>query len=162
MFLADTAVNELPSAEQLADFAEQTAKLARKLGHEPRVAMISYSNFGNLDLERSRLVRESVEVLDGRNVDFEYDGEMGADVALNAELMRLYPFCRLSGPANILIMPGLHSAHVSTKLIHELGGGSVIGPLLMGLSQRAQLVPWGAPVTDIVNMAALAAHEAIG
>ena len=162
VFLADTAVNELPSAEQLADFAEQTAKLARKLGHEPRVALISYSNFGNLDLERSRLVREAVEVLDGRKVDFEYDGEMGADVALNAELMRLYPFCRLSGPANVLIMPGLHSAHVSTKLIHELGGGSVIGPLLMGLSQRAQLVPWGAPVTDIVNMAALAAHEAIG
>ena len=162
VFVADTAVHELPTSEQLADFAVQTAKLARKLGHEPRVAMISYSNFGNLDLARSGTVREAVEILDDLQVDFEYDGEMGADVALNAELMKLYPFCRLSAPANVLIMPGLHSSQVSTKLIHEMGGASIIGPLLMGLSKRAQIVPWGATVTDIVNMAALAAHDAIG
>ena len=162
VFVADTAVHELPTAGQLADFAQQSAKLARQMGHEPRVAMISYSNFGNLDMARSRTVREAVEVLDSRGVDFEYDGEMGADVALNPELMKLYPFCRLSGSANVLIMPGLHSSHVSSKLIHELGGGSVIGPLLMGLSKRAQIVPWGATVTDIVNMAALASHDAIG
>ena len=162
VFVADTAVHELPTSEQLADFAVQTAKLARKLGHEPRVAMISYSNFGNLDLARSGTVREAVEILDDLQVDFEYDGEMGADVALNPELMKLYPFCRLSAPANILIMPGLHSAQASTNLIHEMGGASVIGPLLMGLSKRAQIVPWGATVTDIVNMAALAAHDAIG
>jgi len=160
LFLSDTAVHELPTSEQLADFAVQAAATARRFGHEPRVALISFSNFGNPDIERSHIVRDAVAVLDSRKVDFEYDGEMGADVALSAELMRLYPFCRLSGPANVLIMPGLHSAHVSTRLMHELGGGTVIGPILIGLSKPVQILPQGATVNDIVNMAAMAAHDA--
>jgi malate dehydrogenase (oxaloacetate-decarboxylating)(NADP+) len=161
LFIADTAVHELPSAAELAEIAIQTAAVARQLGHEPRQALVSFSNFGNPDLERSHLVAEAVAILDSRKVDFEYDGEMGADVALNPELMTYYPFCRLSGPANVLIMPGLHSAHISTNLVHELGGGTVIGPLLKGLSKPAQIVPWSANVSDMVNMAALAAYDSL-
>ena len=161
LFLSDTAVHELPTAAQLADFAIQTAAVARQLGHEPRVALLSFSNFGNPRLTRSQLVVDAVAILDSRQVNFEYDGEMGADVALNAELLDIYPFCRLSGLANVLIMPGLHSAHISTQLVHELGGVTVIGPLLMGLSKPAQIVPMGATVSDMVNMAALAASDAL-
>ncbi len=161
IFLADTAVHELPQPEQLADFAVCTAQVARRFGHEPRVALISFSNFGAPDLPRSQLVRDAVGILDRRKVDFAYDGEMGVDVALNQELKQLYPFCRLSMPANVLIMPGLHSANVATKLMQNLGGGTVIGPLLMGLSRPAQILNQGATVSDIVNTAALAAHEAI-
>ncbi len=101
-------------------------------------------------------------MLDSRNVDFEYDGEMAADVALNTELMQeRYPFCRLSGPANVLIMPALHPANISSKLMQELGGGTVIGPLLLGLEKPVQIVPMGATVSEIVTMAALAAHETL-
>jgi len=160
LFVSDTAVHELPTPEQLADFAQQTAAVARRMGHEPRVALISFSNFGNPMLSRSEIIRNAVRVLDGRQVPFEYDGEMGVDVALNPELLKLYPFCRLSEPANVLIMPGLHSSQTSTKLLGELGGGTVIGPMLMGLSKPAQIVPMGATVSDMVNMAALAAHDA--
>jgi len=161
LFISDTVVRELPTPEELADTAIQTAAVAKKLGHEPRVALLSFSNFGNPDLERSEVVREAVAELDRREVSFEYDGEMSPDTALNLEVMKLYPFCRLSGPANILIMPGLHSAHISSSLMHALGGGTVIGPTLIGLSKPAQIVPIGSTVTDIVNMAALAAYEAI-
>jgi malate dehydrogenase (oxaloacetate-decarboxylating)(NADP+) len=161
LFLSDTVVRELPGPEELADTAIHTAALARRMGHEPRVALLSYSNFGNPDLSRSHVVHEAVAELDSREVDFEYDGEMGADVALNPEVMKLYPFCRLSRPANVLVMPGLHSAHISSNLMHELGGGTVIGPILIGLSKPVQIVPMGATVTDIVNMAALAAYDAM-
>ena len=160
LFLADTAVNELPSSEEMADFAIQAAAAARRYGHEPRVALISFSNFGNPDIERSHIVRDAVAVLDKRRVNFEYDGEMGLDTALNPELMKQYPFCRLSGPANVLIMPGLHSAHASTRLVNELGAGTVIGPLLIGLEKPVQILNAGATVNDMVNMAAFAAHEA--
>jgi len=161
LFVSDTAVHELPNPEQLADFAQQTAAVARRMGHEPRVALLSFSNFGNPMLSRSEVIRDAVKVLDARQVPFEYDGEMGVDVALNPEVMELYPFCRLSEPANVLIMPGLHTSQTSTKLLGELGGGTVIGPMLMGLSKPAQIVPMGATVSDMVNMAALAAHDAI-
>ena len=161
LFVADTAVHELPKAEQLADFAIQAASVAQRMGHEPRVALLSFSNFGNPMLERSQLTRDAVLLLDERRVSFEYDGEMSVDVALNSELLDLYPFCRLSAPANVLIMPGLHSSQISTNLLHELGGGTVIGPMLQGLSKPAQIVPMGATVSDIVNMAALTAHDAI-
>ena len=162
VFLADTSVHDLPTPEQLADIAEQSATRARVLGHEPRVAFLSFSNFGNPPRENTRRVRQAVEVLDGRQVDFEYDGEMQANVALDGELMKqLYSFCRLSGPANVLIMPGLHSANISAKLMQQIGGGTVIGPLLSGLSKPAQIVPLGATVNDLVTAAALAAHDAI-
>ncbi|MBI2584353.1 MAG: NADP-dependent malic enzyme [Rhodospirillales bacterium] len=160
LFVSDTAVYELPQPDELADIAQQTAAVARRMGHEPRVALISFSNFGNPPLARSQLVREAVKLLDQRQADFEYDGEMGIDVALNKELMALYPFCRLTGPANVLIMPGLHSAQTSTKLVHELGGTTVLGPILMGLSKPAQIVPMGSTVATMINMAALAAHLA--
>ncbi len=161
LFVADTAVHELPDPSQLADFAIQSAVVARRMGHEPRVAFASYSYFGNPSLERSQIVRNAVLALDERRVSFEYDGDMGVDVALNKELQAHYPFCRLSDAANVLIMPGLHASKIATTLVHELGGGTVIGPMLMGLSKPAQIVPMGATVSDMVNMAALAAHDAI-
>jgi len=162
VFLADTSVHELPTPEQMADIAIQSADQVRAMGHEPRVALLSFSNFGNPPREKTLRVRQAVQLLDERDVDFEYDGEMQASVALDGELMRqLYPFCRLSGPANILIMPALHSANISAKLMQKIGGGTVIGPLLIGLSKSAQIVPLGATVGDLVTAAALAAHDAI-
>jgi malate dehydrogenase (oxaloacetate-decarboxylating)(NADP+) len=129
------------------------------MGYVPRVAFLAYSTFGQPEGERARKVREAVEILDGRRVDFEYDGEMAADVALNSAAMAPYPFCRLSGPANVLIMPAWHSASISTKLLQELGGSTVIGPLLVGLDKPVQIVSLGARDSDIVNMAALAAFN---
>ncbi len=161
VFIADSTVHELPTPEELADIACQSAEKAREMGHEPRVALLSFSNFGNPPREKALRVRDAIDVLDSRNVDFEYDGELAADVALNEDLREVYPFCRLSGPANILIMPALHSANISTKLLQELGGGTLVGPLLMGLQKPAQIVQMGTTVSDLVNMATLAAHEAI-
>ncbi|MGE0845283.1 MAG: NADP-dependent malic enzyme [Flavobacteriaceae bacterium] len=157
VFIADTAVHDMPTAEELADIAEEAADVARRLGHEPRVAMLAYSTFGYPRGERSDRVREAVRLLDGRRVDFEYDGEMAADVALNRDLMAAYPFCRLTGPANVLVMPAFHSASISTKMLQELGGSTVIGPMLVGLDKPVQIVPLGATDTELVNMAALAA-----
>lgn len=162
VFIADTNVHEVPDAEALADIAVESAAKARQLGHEPRVALLSFSNFGNPMRPHADRIREAVRILDQRKVDFEYDGDMAADTALNYSLMqRLYPFCRLSGPANVLVMPALHSANIGAKLLQELGGGTVIGPILLGLSNPAQVVQMGATVNDIVHAAALAAHDAI-
>jgi malate dehydrogenase (oxaloacetate-decarboxylating)(NADP+) len=161
-FLADTSVHELPSPEQMADIAIQSAAHARAMGHEPRVALLSFSNFGNPQREKAERIRQAVAALDAREVDFEYDGEMQANVALDFDLMReLYPFCRLTGPANVLIMPALHSANISAKLLQHLGGGTVIGPLLIGLSKPAQIVSMGSTVNDTVTAAALAAYDAV-
>ena len=159
VFISDTTVHELPTPQELADIAVQTAAKARMMGHEPRVALLSFSNFGNPMAEKADRIRAAVAELDTRKVDFEYDGEMAADVALDPELMKLYPFCRLSGPANVLIMPALHTANVTSKLMRKLGGGTVIGPLLMGLEKPAQIVPIGATVSDLVTAAAFAAHD---
>jgi len=162
VFLADTSVHELPSPEELADIAVQSAAQARALGHEPRVALLSFSNFGNPKREKAERIRQAVAELDCRTVDFEYDGEMQANVALDFSLMQeLYPFCRLTGPANVLIMPALHSANISAKLLQQIGGGTVIGPLLIGLSKPAQIVSMGSTVNDTVTAAALSAYDAI-
>jgi malate dehydrogenase (oxaloacetate-decarboxylating)(NADP+) len=161
VFIADTHVHELPEPEVLADIAIQTAAKARQMGHEPRVALLSFSNFGNPMREKAQRIREAMLALDRRQVDFEYDGEMSPDVALNDEIRKLYPFCRLSGPANVLIMPALHTANVSFKLMQQLGGASVIGPLLIGLAKPVQIVQMGATVSELVNTAALAAHDAV-
>ena len=127
------------------------------------MALLSFSNFGNPPSAAAERIRDAVAMLDSRTVDFEYDGEMAADVALDPELMqRLYPFCRLSGPANVLVMPDLHAANIAAKLLTQLRGGTVIGPILHGLSKPVQILQMGANVSDVVNMAALAAHEAIG
>ncbi len=163
VFIADTMVHELPDPVELADIATQTAATARTMGFEPRVALLSFATFGNPPVAKAARVREVVLELDRRKVDFEYDGEMAPDVALDVELMRQhYPFCRLSGPANILIMPALHSAHIASKLLQQLGGGTVIGPLLVGLERPVQIVPMNASVSDMLNIAAIAAHDAIG
>ncbi|AIT06792.1 malic enzyme [Sphingomonas taxi] len=157
VFIADTTVNERPTGEQLADFAEQTAQVARRMGHEPRVAMLSYSTFGNPKGAWVDNIREAVSVLDGRNVGFEYEGEMPPDVALNPRQLANYPFARLSGPANILIMPGLQSAHISAKLLRELGGDSVIGPMLIGMEKPVQIAPMTSTASELVTLAVLAA-----
>ncbi len=160
VFIADTTVQELPNGNEIAEIAVQTAALAQQMGHKPRVALLSFSNFGNAAGDVADNMRDGVRMLDAKKVDFEYDGEMAADTALNEELLKLYPFSRLSGPANVLIMPGLHSANISSKLLQELGGGTVIGPLLIGLEKPVQIVQMGATVSDIVNLAALAAYSA--
>ena len=157
VFIADTTVNERPTAEQLADIAERTAAVARRMGHEPRVAFLSYSNFGNPKGEWLDNIREAVTVLDGRQVGFEYEGEMAPDVALNPKQLKNYPFARLSGPANILIMPGLQSAHISAKLLRELGGDSVIGPMLIGMEKPVQVAPMTSTASELVTLAVLAA-----
>ena len=160
VIVADTAVHDMPNAVELADIAEEAAGFARRMGYEPRVAMLAYSTFGHPPGERSERVQEAVKILDKRRVDFEYDGEMAADVALNPKLMAQYPFCRLSGPANVLVMPAFHSASISTKMLQELGGCTVIGPLLVGLNKPVQIVSLNAKDSDIVNMAAIAAFSA--
>ncbi|GAA4526143.1 NADP-dependent malic enzyme [Chelativorans composti] len=160
VIVADSAVHDMPNAEEIADIAEEAAKFARRMGYEPQVAMLAYSTFGHPQGERSAKVIEAVQILDKRHVDFEYDGEMAADVALNPKLMEQYPFCRLSGPANVLIMPAYHAASISTKMLQELGGSTVIGPMLVGLNKPVQIVPMNAKDSDIVNMAAFAAYTA--
>jgi len=160
--VADTAVTEMPEAHEIADIAIEAAGVARRLGYEPRLALLAFSSFGHPAGERSARVIEAVKILDTKRVDFEYDGEMAADVALNPELMTAYPFCRLSGPANVLVMPAFHSASISTKMLQELGGATVIGPLLVGLDRPVQIVQLGAKDNQLVNMAALAAYNVSG
>jgi malate dehydrogenase (oxaloacetate-decarboxylating)(NADP+) len=162
VFLADTAINETPSPEQLATIAKQMVGNARTMGHEPRVAFLSFSNFGSREIERIDRIRKAIRLLDAEKVDFEFDGEMQADMALDYELLReTYPFVRLTGPANVLIMPGLHSAHISSRLMQRLGGVTVIGPVIDGLQKPMQIVQMGATVSDLVNHAALAAYGAL-
>ncbi|HEY1941974.1 MAG TPA: NADP-dependent malic enzyme [Roseiarcus sp.] len=157
--VADTAITEMPSAQDLAQIAIEAAGVARRLGYVPRVALLAFSNFGHPAGERAQRVQEAVEILDSQRVDFEYDGEMGADVALNRELMMAYPFCRLTDTANVLVMPAFHSAAISTRMVQELGGATVIGPLIVGLEKPVQIVSLGAKDSDIVNMAALASFN---
>jgi len=162
LFIADTRVHEVPDAKELADIAIKAAQYARKFGHEPRVALLSYSNFGQPMRPHMERIREAVRILEARKVDFEFDGDMQAGVALNYELMQdVYPFCRLSGPANVLVMPALHSASITSGMLGAMGGGTVIGPILVGLSKPIQIVPLGSTVNDLVHIAAFAAHDAI-
>ena len=160
IFVADTNVHDMPNASELADITQQSAEVVREIfGIEPKAALVSYSNFGKPFTERSVYIRDAIKILDDRKVDFEYDGEMGANVALNENLMQLYPFCRLSGPANLLIMPAIHSASISTKMLQEVGGGNLVGPYLVGFNEPIQIAPLGANVADMVNLAALAAFK---
>ena len=159
VLVADTAVTEMPDAQELAETAIEAAGVARKLGYEPRLALLAFSTFGHPPGERSSRVQEAVRILDQRRVDFEYDGEMAADVALNRTQMAAYPFCRLTGPANVLIMPAFHSASISTKMVQELGGATVIGPLLVGLDMSVQIAQLAATDSELVNLAALAAYS---
>ena len=162
VLVADTAVTEMPTAAELADIAIEAAGVARRMGYEPKLALLAFSTFGHPAGERSDRVIEAVKILDSKRVDFEYDGEMAADVALNPALAAAYPFSRLSGPANVLVMPAFHSASISTKMLKELGGATVIGPLLVGLDRPVQIVQLGASDNQLVNMAALAAFNVSG
>jgi malate dehydrogenase (oxaloacetate-decarboxylating)(NADP+) len=155
--IADTTVTERPNGKQLADIAIQTAGAARRIGLEPRVAFLSYSNFGNPPGSYLGALHEAVAILDELRPGFEYEGEMSVDLALNRDMAGVYPFNRLTGPANVLVMPGLQSANIAAKLLKELGGGRVIGPVLMNMQKSVQIVPMTSGATDIVTLAALAA-----
>jgi malate dehydrogenase (oxaloacetate-decarboxylating)(NADP+) len=162
VLVADTAIHERPDAATLAEIATCAPRRRRRLGHEPRVAFLSFSTFGDPKGSIPGSVREAVRLLDARGVDFEYDGEMAADVALDPGLRAaVYPFCRLTGPANVLVMPGLHAAHILTKAVPRLTSAQTIGPLLMGLSAPVQIVGMEAGVNQILDVACLAAHAAI-
>ncbi|MGX7894025.1 NADP-dependent malic enzyme [Tsuneonella sp. HG222] len=156
VFLADTTINERPSSEELAHIACETARVARRLGHEPRVAFLSYSTFGNPSGKWLENIRQAVHILDLKQPGFEYEGEMAPDAALNPTVMKLYPFSRLSAPANVLIMPGLQSANLSAKLLRELAGNAVIGPMLIGMEKPVQIAPMTAIAPDILTLAVLA------
>ncbi len=159
LFIADVSVTEFPTGDELADIARETATFVRRLGVEPRVAFMAVSNFGQPVTERSDKIRDAVAKLDQLGVDFEYDGEMLPAIALNPDAKTLYPFLRLTEPANVLIMPALHSAAISASLMREAGRATVLGPILVGLEHSIQICQLGASVTDIVNMAAFAAYE---
>ena len=159
VLIGDTLVHEWPEAEDLALIAQRGAQVARDLGLEPRVAFVSFSTFGYPVSERSEKMHRAPEVLDRIGVDFEYDGEMAVDVALNPQVMAQYPFTRLSGPANVLVVPARHSASISVKLMQELAGATVIGPILTGLKSPIQVCSTVSTANDILNMAVMAACE---
>ncbi|MBX7458947.1 NADP-dependent malic enzyme [Qipengyuania sp. 1NDH17] len=162
-FLADTTINERPSAAELAHIAKETAAVARRMGHEPRVAFMSYSTFGNPSGQWLGNLRDAVALLDADDtVDFEYEGEMAPDAALNRKVMELYPFSRLSGPANVLIMPGLQSANLSAKLLRELGGETMVGPMMIGSEKPVQIAPMTAIAPDLLTLAVLASAGVVG
>jgi malate dehydrogenase (oxaloacetate-decarboxylating)(NADP+) len=162
VLIGDTLVHEWPDADDLANIAESGARVARHLGLEPRVAFVSFSTFGYPVSERAEKMHRAPEVLDSRGVDFEYEGEMTVDVALNVESQKKYPFSRLTGPANILVVPARHSASISVKLLQEMAGATVIGPILTGLDQSIQIASTTSTTNDILNMAILAASKVGG
>jgi malate dehydrogenase (oxaloacetate-decarboxylating)(NADP+) len=160
LFVADTNVTELPDGEEIVEIALEAARAVKALGVTPRVAFLSYSSFGNPKLgARAEKVRKAVAILDTMDVDFEYEGEMPPELALDPSKRGNYPFMRLTGPANVLIMPAIHSASIATKLVQELGEATVIGPVLLGMSKPVQICPLSASVSKILNMAIVAAYE---
>lgn len=160
LFIADTAINETLTEGELAEVAIRSAAKAKQMGHEPKVAFISFSAFGgHMIKDGIEKIHKAIEILDNSNVDFEYDGELSVDVALNQDKLSLYPFCKLSRPANILIMPGLHSASISSKLLQEVGGGSTVGPILIGMEKSVQVVQMTSSVSEILNLAMLAVAD---
>jgi malate dehydrogenase (oxaloacetate-decarboxylating)(NADP+) len=159
VLIADTSVTEMPTADQLADIAVQAAAAARRFGLTPRVALLASTSFGFPRSERSERIIEAVQILEHRGVDFEYDGEMAVDVALDREKLALYPFARITDTANVLIMPAIHSASISTRLLQQMGQASVMGPLLVGLEKPVQIAPLGAKMSEIYNAAMVAAYD---
>ncbi|WP_375668149.1 NADP-dependent malic enzyme [Bartonella sp. AP36NXGY] len=160
VFIADTAVYENPNAEEFADIAEQTASFVRGFGYQPRVAFLAFSTFGYMKGQTTQQIQDAINILHERKVDFEFDGEISADVALNSKLMQQYPFMGLTEPANILVMPGYHASSVASKMLQELGEATIIGPILIGLEKSVQIVPFSGSDTDVVNIAMLAAYHA--
>ena len=160
VFIADTTVNEYPSSEQLSKIAISAARVVRLFGFNPKVAFLSHSTFGQPVTSRTKHIRDAVEILQDKKVDFQFDGDMQPDVALNEEYKELYPFSGIVGNANILIMPGQHSAVISFKMMKTLGGAKVIGPLLIGLGQAVEIAPLRSSTSDILNLASVAAYSA--
>ncbi|WP_375648721.1 NADP-dependent malic enzyme [Bartonella sp. OT172YNZD] len=160
VFITDTAVYENPNAEELADIAEQTASFVRGFGYQPRVAFLAFSTFGYMKGQITQQIQDAINILHERKVDFEFDGEMSADVALNSKLMQQYPFMGLTESANILVMPGYHASSIASKMLQELGGATIMGPILIGLEKSVQIVPFSGNDTDVVNIAMLAAYHA--
>jgi malate dehydrogenase (oxaloacetate-decarboxylating)(NADP+) len=161
VFIADTTVHEFPSAEQLAKIAISSARIAKLFGFEPKIAFLSHSTFGIPKTQRTKHVRDAVEILENKSVDFKFDGEMQPDVALNKKYKELYPFSKIVGDANVLIMPAIHSAAISTKLMKTLGGAKIIGPFLVGLNSPIEIAPLRSNTNDILNLASVAAYSSI-
>ena len=160
VFIGDTSVNEYPSSEELANIAISSARVVRLFGFDPKVAFLSHSTFGQPITSRTKHIRDAVEILKNRKVDFKFDGDMQPDVALNDEYSDLYPFSEIVGNANILIMPGQHSAAISYKIMKSLGGAKVVGPLLIGLAQPIEIAPLRSSTSEILNLASVAAYSA--
>ena len=160
VFIGDTSVNEYPSSEELANIAISSARVVRLFGFDPKVAFLSHSTFGQPITSRTKHIRDAVEILKNRKVDFKFDGDMQPDVALNDEYSDLYPFSEIVGNANILIMPGQHSAAISNKIMKSLGGAKVIGPLLIGLAQPIEIAPLRSSTSEILDLASVAAYSA--
>jgi malate dehydrogenase (oxaloacetate-decarboxylating)(NADP+) len=160
VFIGDTSVHEYPSSEQLAEIAISSARVVRLFGFDPKVAFVSHSTFGQPLTSRTKHIKNAVKILKDKNVDFKFDGDMQPDVALNDEYKELYPFSEIVGNANILIMPGQHSAAISYKMMRELGGAKVIGPLLIGLGEPVEIAPLRSSTSDILNLASVAAYSA--
>ena len=160
VFIGDTSVHEDPNAEQLSEIAISSARVVRLFGFNPKVAFLSHSTFGQPITSRTKHIRDAVEILKDKKVDFQFDGDMQPDVALNKEYKELYPFSGIVGNANILIMPGQHSAQISYKMMKSLGEAKVIGPLLIGLGQAVEIAPLRSSTSDILNLASVAAYSA--
>ena len=160
IFVGDTSVNEYPSSEELAEIAISAARVVKMFGFVPKVAFVSHSTFGQPLTSRTKHIKKAVEILKNKNVDFDFDGDMQPDVALNDEYKELYPFSSIVGNANILIMPGQHSAAISYKMMKSLGDTKVIGPLLIGLGQPIEIAPLRSSTSEIINLASVAAYSA--
>ena len=160
VFIGDTSVNEYPTSEQLAEIAISAARVVRLFGFDPKVAFLSHSTFGQPITSRTKHIRDAVEILKTKKVNFKFDGDMQPDVALNEEYSDLYPFSEIVGKANILIMPGQHSAAISYKIMKTLADAKVIGPLLIGLAQPIEIAPLRSSTSEILNLASVAAYSA--
>jgi malate dehydrogenase (oxaloacetate-decarboxylating)(NADP+) len=160
IFMADTHVHEYPNAQQLADIAISCARVVRLFGFDPKIAFLSHSTFGIPITQRTKHIRDAVEILKNKSVDFKFDGEMQPDVAMNKEYKELYPFSEIVGNANVLIMPAQHSAAISLKMMKTLGGAKIIGPFLVGLGQPIEIAPLRSSTSDIINLASVAAYSA--
>ena len=162
VFIGDVNIHQTPSGSELANIAIGIANNAKKLGYNPKVAILSYSNFGNPSGSNTKTINECLQILEDKKVSFEFDGEMTAEVALDYDLIREnYPFCKLTGPANVLIMPDLYSANISFKLLQKMGNLSVIGPIMIGGNNPFQIVQMGSSVSDIVNSACISTYNSL-
>ena len=159
VFVADTTVHEFPSAEQLAKIAISSARVVKLFGFDPKIAFLSHSTFGIPKTRKTKHIRDAVEILQDKSVDFKFDGEMQPDVALNEKYKELYPFSEIVGDANVLIMPAIHSAAISIKLMKTLGGAKIIGPFLIGLNLPIEIAPLRSSTNDIINLASVAAYS---